>query len=77
MVRKVRQEERNQPDFHASHAMPWRNTSSVNLVAGLEADSVQVALNEWEQLWKDTMRKNENALIRARRKASRSTTARR
>jgi len=46
-------------------------------VAGLEADSVQVALNEWEQLWKDTMRKNENALIRARRKASRSTTARR
>jgi hypothetical protein len=77
MARKVRQEERSQLDFNAAHAFRWRNTSSGNPVAEIEVDSVQVALNEWEQLWKNTMRKNENALIRARRNASRSTMARR
>jgi hypothetical protein len=75
MVRKVRQEERSQPDFKAVQAFGWGATLSAN--PDLDADSVQVALREWEQLWKDTMRKNENALIRARRKAPRSTAARR
>jgi len=50
-----------------------QGTASANAVANVEADSEQAAMIDWEQLWKRTMRKNANALTRARRKASRST----
>jgi len=76
MARKVRQGGRGHADSKAAPALRWTTTLPTS-VADVDADSVQVALNEWEQLWKHTLRKNENALIRARRKAPRSTTAKR
>lgn len=66
------QEQRNLRAFNSSQ---WGTMPATNAVAGDEEDSEQIAKNLWEQLWKDTMRKNRKALMRARRKTPRSVLA--
>ena len=50
---------------------------SPNGVDDMDVDSEQVAMKEWEKAWKHVLRKNENALVKAHIKASRSTGAKR
>ena len=75
MVRKVRQEKRSHRVFKASQSSQGKSTPSPNAVADVDADSEEIAMKEWEQLWKRTMRKNENTLLRVRRKATPSSVA--
>jgi hypothetical protein len=37
---------------------------SANAVGEMGADSCQVAMKEWEQVWKQVLSKNENAVIK-------------